>query len=250
MNELGPKLLLVTALLLGLQHGIDWDHIAAITDLTSTAGEPRMSFLLGTLYALGHAISVTAIGLLAILIGLRLPEWVDGLMEPIVGAILVFLGLWMLLSLVRDGKQFQLRSRWMLLFDGLKLLWDWVTEWFSGVPRPDRRRPSSTYSAKAALIIGIIHGFGAETPSQVLLFLTAAGAGGQLVGSIVLLAFVAGLVISNSAVTIISIFGYNRARRHTGLFIGIGTLTAIFSLAIGGLFLTGRIGLLPPILPS
>jgi len=38
--------LLVTALLLGFRHGIDWDHIAAITDITSTtaastAGEAR-----------------------------------------------------------------------------------------------------------------------------------------------------------------------------------------------------------------
>src|SRR5215218_1862554 len=33
--------LLLTAFLLGLRHGIDWDHIAAITDITSTtaAGE-------------------------------------------------------------------------------------------------------------------------------------------------------------------------------------------------------------------
>ena len=28
--------LLVTALALGLRHGIDWDHIAAIADITST----------------------------------------------------------------------------------------------------------------------------------------------------------------------------------------------------------------------
>ena len=27
---------LVTGLALGLRHGIDWDHIAAITDITST----------------------------------------------------------------------------------------------------------------------------------------------------------------------------------------------------------------------
>ena len=29
--------ILVTGLLLGIRHGIDWDHIAAITDITSTA---------------------------------------------------------------------------------------------------------------------------------------------------------------------------------------------------------------------
>ena len=38
--------LLSTALLLGIRHGIDWDHIAAITDITSTtatadAGDER-----------------------------------------------------------------------------------------------------------------------------------------------------------------------------------------------------------------
>jgi high-affinity nickel permease len=38
--------LLTTALVLGIRHGIDWDHIAAITDITSTtaaadAGEER-----------------------------------------------------------------------------------------------------------------------------------------------------------------------------------------------------------------
>ena len=38
--------LLTTALLLGVRHGIDWDHIAAITDITSTtaatdAGDER-----------------------------------------------------------------------------------------------------------------------------------------------------------------------------------------------------------------
>src|SRR5688500_2432113 len=30
--------LLVTALILGLRHGIDWDHLAAISDITSTTG--------------------------------------------------------------------------------------------------------------------------------------------------------------------------------------------------------------------
>lgn len=28
--------ILATGLLLGIRHGIDWDHIAAITDITST----------------------------------------------------------------------------------------------------------------------------------------------------------------------------------------------------------------------
>lgn len=33
----GALPLLATALLLGIRHGIDWDHIAAIADITSTS---------------------------------------------------------------------------------------------------------------------------------------------------------------------------------------------------------------------
>ncbi len=248
MSDFGQFLLLGAALLLGLQHGIDWDHIAAITDITGAITEPRRGFLLGTLYALGHAVVVATIGLFAVLAGMQLPEWVDGFMEPFVGASLVFLGLWILFSLLRHGGQFQMRSRWMLLFDGIRMLWNWVSGGLGGASHPHATQTASTYGARTALAVGVLHGIGAETPSQVLLFLAATGAGGQLVGSIVVLTFVVGLVISNSAITIISIFGYARARQHTRFFMGVGALTAIFSLGIGGLFLTGRIGLLPAIL--
>ena len=35
-QQAGGLTLLTTALALGFRHGIDWDHIAAITDITST----------------------------------------------------------------------------------------------------------------------------------------------------------------------------------------------------------------------
>jgi high-affinity nickel-transport protein len=34
---------LLTGLFLGIRHGIDWDHIAAITDITSTTASARMA---------------------------------------------------------------------------------------------------------------------------------------------------------------------------------------------------------------
>ena len=80
------------AFLFGFRHGIDWDHIAAITDITSSQDERSASMLFGTIYALGHALVVFLIGSLAILIGARLPEGVDPIMERIVGLTLVILG--------------------------------------------------------------------------------------------------------------------------------------------------------------
>ena len=48
--------LLATSFALGLRHGFDWDHIAAIADLNSTADERRRGFALSLYYALGHAV--------------------------------------------------------------------------------------------------------------------------------------------------------------------------------------------------
>ena len=48
--QAGSLTLLGTALALGFRHGIDWDHIAAITDITSSQDDRRLSILYGTIY--------------------------------------------------------------------------------------------------------------------------------------------------------------------------------------------------------
>src|SRR6187397_2342696 len=108
------------AFLFGFRHGIDWDHIAAITDITSSQEERSASMLFGSIYALGHALVVFVIGSLAILIGARLPESVDPIMERIVGLTLVILGVFVFVSLIKHGREFRMRSRWMLIFSGTR----------------------------------------------------------------------------------------------------------------------------------
>ncbi len=251
MNDLGAMaMLLASALFLGLQHGIDWDHIAAISDITGSVDEPRRGFVLGTIYAMGHALVVTALGALAILVGIALPDWVDGWMEPIVGATLVFLGLWILYSLIHSGGNFQMRSRWMLLFDGLRALWAWALGRLRGKPIPVRVGTRSAYSARTSFGIGMIHGVGAETASQAFLFLSIAGVGGKLAGTMMLAAFVMGLLISNSGIVVASIFGFRVAKVKRRAYMAFGGIVALFSLAMGALFLTGQINLLPPIIAA
>jgi hypothetical protein len=174
MTDPGILSLAGLGIALGLRHGIDWDHLAAITDITSATvttdettregadslpslaraaalapqagtlaiatapglGEMRVArvhyggmargdsqrrqeawhgFFLATMYALGHACLVVALGLLAIWFGTLLPHWIDPLMGRIVGVTLLFLGVWIIYSLVRYGRDFRLQSRWMVL---------------------------------------------------------------------------------------------------------------------------------------
>src|SRR5438552_2157759 len=118
--------LVATALGLGFAHGIDWDHIAAITDITSSQEEHRESLLYGTLYALGHALVILVLGALAILAGEHLPKGIDSVMTRVVGVTLLILGVYVLYSLIRHGRDFRLRSRWMLVFAGVRRGARWV----------------------------------------------------------------------------------------------------------------------------
>src|SRR6266581_3214571 len=102
--------LVATAFGFGFRHGIDWDHIAALTDITSSQEEPRRSMWFATLYALGHALVVFVLGLAAIVLAQRLPDGVDAVMERFVGATLVILGCYVFYAVVRHGRDFRMRS--------------------------------------------------------------------------------------------------------------------------------------------
>jgi len=101
---------------------------------------------------------------------------------------------------------------------------------------------------KAAFVIGIIHGIGAETPTQVLLFVTAAGMNHSFFAIILLVIFVLGLMISNTLVSIFSVLGYAGVKKNSRVFLTLGLITAVFSLMVGSLFLFNRGNLLPAIL--
>ena len=107
--------MVVTAFVFGLRHGIDWDHLAAITDLTGAQSTPRRSMLVATCYALGHGAVVFVLGVAAVVFAERLPGGVDTVMERVVGATLLLLGVYVLVSLSRHGRDFRMRSRWMLV---------------------------------------------------------------------------------------------------------------------------------------
>lgn len=86
--------LILTTYVFGLRHGMDWDHIAAITDITSSQDDSRRSMFFSTLYALGHALVVFVLGVAAIEFSSRLPDSVDAVMERFVGVTLILLGVY------------------------------------------------------------------------------------------------------------------------------------------------------------
>jgi High-affinity nickel-transport protein len=291
--------LVLTAFGFGFRHGIDWDHIAALTDITSSQTDRRRSMWFATLYALGHGLVVFALGFGAIVLAQRLPSGVDIVMERFVGATLVILALYVFYGLARHRRDFRMRSRWMLLFAGVQRTVRWArTRIRSGElieiehdhPHPvvemhdpahdhahvhehvavgsgatateahlshrHRHRhqlampadPFADYAPRTAFGIGMIHGIGAETPTQVLIFLAAAGAGGKGAGLLLLVCFLIGLLSSNSLVALAGTLGFLGATRNFRLYVAVSLVTALFSLIIGTVFLLGSAAALPAML--
>ncbi len=242
--EIGVALL-GTGLGLGLRHGIDWDHIAAISDVTSSQKNHRRSLRMGTLYALGHAAVVITLGLIAIWFGTMLPDWVDGYMQSVVGVTLLLLGAWLIWSMARNQGKLVLRSRWMLVYDIARTGYRKLTRKSVLLEQKGIQGARRQYGSGASVSIGVIHGIGAETGSQALLLAAAAGATSALTGSFLLIAFVVGLVVSNTLITIAATAGLLGSDRHHRLHTALGIVIAIFSLVVGSMFVLGTTDSLP-----
>ena len=256
--------LLSTALVLGLRHGIDWDHIAAIADITGTvtadSTEPtlapvrqstgRRAMYLATMYAAGHGAVVAALGAIALVAGQILPDWIDPIMERLVGVTLLALGLWILysaLNAVRTGGSLTLRSRWMLVGSGTRRLWQAVSRWGHGHAHDGEAHLHRIdgYGPRSAFGVGMIHGIGAETGSQVLLIASIGGADAQGLGGAMLVSFVAGLLVSNAVIAALTSAGFLATSRARVVLFGTSVVVAAFSVAIGVTFVLGATDVLP-----
>lgn len=248
LSSFAPFLLFGTALLLGLRHGIDWDHIAAISDITTSSPNKKLSFIYGTLYVLGHALVIIILGLSAVILGIKLPDWVDSIMEPVVGITLIFLGLYLAFSIFRYGKNIRLRSRWMLIFSSINKVYNFIDQKLTHRHTHSHFQYPENFGVKTSLMVGVIHGIGAETPTQLLLFTTAAGVGGSFLGLMLVFTFVLGLILSNTLIIILSILGFAKVKENSSLYLFLAGVTAFFSLTVGILFLLGKAGTLPALL--
>lgn len=265
--------LLATATGLGFRHGIDWDHIAAITDLSAAQERPSAALASASCYFVGHGLVVGGLGVAAIVAGEHVPPSVDHVMEKVVGATLVALGVYVIVSLARNGSAFRMRSRWMLVFGGVRRLSAWrrarheadrvpvLARIGAGPPTaaghgshhhhraaPGLAGEASVWGRSGALTsmtVGALHGIGAETPTQVLLLAAAATAGGVGPGLFLLAAFLLGLFLSNGLVGLTVAFGFLGASRNFAVYATVSVLTGIGGMTVGALLLTGSSSLLP-----
>ena len=274
--------LVAVVFLVGLRHGFDLDHIAAISDITSSQIDRKSALRLASFYATGHALVLILLGAAAVMFGARIPRSADALIGRVTGATLILLGFYVVHSVVVYRRDFVLRSRWLLALSTVRRTLRWLrrerateveiehehehhhgrghdhhhrdleTEGQSGglvvkTGHSHRHKhvvtapadPFTEYGPATSFGVGLIHGIGAEAPTQILLFATAAGLAGSIAGAVVLFAFVIGLFLGNTILAIASTAGSMSREKAPRVYMVLATGTALLSIYVGSSYLLG-----------
>ncbi len=220
-----------TVFALGLRHGADPDHLAAIDNVTRNAytKTPFLSRFVGTLFAGGHSIMVLALSALVGLLGARFSA--HGQLIETVGtwiSVVVLIGLAVL-------NMRQLRSADPRLAGAKTRL----------LPRALREGTS----ALAAIPIGILFGFGFETSSQVATYAVAFGADAGVWGAVLVGAmFCFGMIVTDTldSVVVHRLISFRSDRLPRIMRVWIVSVT-VLALAVATYELLQLCGFQPPI---
>jgi len=193
----------VTALLLGMRHATDPDHVVAVTTIVSRERSVRRACGIGALWGLGHTVTILAVGGAIILFRLALTPRLGLSLEMVVAAMLVVLGA-------------------MNLFD----------------VRP-RAAEGSPLGGLRPLVVGVVHGLAGSAGATLLVLPLIEDPRWALV---YLLVFGAGTVVGMATITLaVAAPAVLAAPRIAGLQRGLRLASGAVSLAFG-VWLAHRIG--------
>jgi high-affinity nickel permease len=228
-------LVVVVAVVLGLRHATDPDHLAAVTTLVAGGREraTRVAARLGLCWGLGHATTLFAFGLPIVLFKTYLPERVQQGAETAVGAMIVALALLLLTRWRRGLFHVHLHAH----THGAGMHAHGHTHGESAHPHrsPPTRSPLQAYG------IGLVHGLGGSAGVGVLL-LASIHDRGLAVGALAIFA-----VCTAASMSALSTgFGLTLARAGSaGLLSRVAPVLGLASLAFGVWYALGALNLAP-----
>ena len=242
---------LLVALLLGLRHASDPDHLAAVTTLIASESEDgsRRAGALGLAWGLGHAATLALFGLPIVLFHAYLPDAVQRGAEALVGLMIMFLAL-RLLARWRRGHfhahahrhgEVEHRHLHPHAEEGGHAL-----EGGHDGPHDHEHVPEARLgrSPLQAFGIGLVHGMGGSAGVGVLLLATIPG---QAEAVAALFVFALGTAISMALVS--SAFGYAITRGPVlRRMLAFAPVMGVLTLAFGAWYALGALGAVPYLL--
>ncbi len=225
---------LLLAFLLGLVHAFDADHVMAMSVFATRRRSAWDGARAGLRWAAGHGFVLLGVGVVLLFLGRSLPARIASLAEHGVGWVMVGLGIFVWIDLIRKRSHLHFHEH-----DGLPSHAHWHTHpgrTFAGADRGRRGSeggdPHHDHRHEhGPLLVGALHGLAGSAP---ILAVLPAAARSPLLGAAYLLLFAGGVALAMGVVS--GLMGHLAGRLWTeGNSIGLSVLR--------GLCATGSIGL-------
>ena len=187
--------ILLLGLLMGMQHALEADHVAAVSSIVCRDRSARRILRHGAVWGLGHSVTLIAVAGLVLATGLAMGDAVAAWLEGAVGAMLILLGLHVLYRLIRDRVHFHTHrhdSGTVHLHAHSHAGQSAPRHGFGHEHEHPRGLPVRT------LLVGMMHGLAG---SAVLVVLTASTGGDPLTGLLYVLLFGAGSIAGMAALS-------------------------------------------------
>ena len=227
-EKLGPFLFIAgVGLLLGMRHSTDPDHVVAVSTIVSKQRSIRQAGLIGSIWGLGHTLTIFAVGSMIILFGVVIPPRLGLSMEFSVALMLILLGVLNLTGVMQRLTSYLTRNGKPL--EKAETLIDRSVGRFG------------VYQCVRPLVIGIVHGLAGSAAVALLVLSTIHS---PAWATVYLLIFGAGTMVGMMCMTAVMAVPLAYAGNR------FGGLSRVFSVASGvvsvcfGFFLVYQLGFL------
>jgi len=232
-ERLGPFLFVGgLGLLLGMRHSTDADHVVAVSTIVSKQRSIRQAGLIGTIWGLGHTLTIFAVGSLIILFGVVIPPRLGLSMEFSVALMLILLGVLNLTGVMQRLTSYLTRKRkpaTIPAFDKAETLLDRTVGRFG------------LYQCVRPLVIGIVHGLAGSAAVALLVLSTIHS---PVWATVYLLIFGAGTMVGMMCMTAVMAVPLAYAgNRFTSVSRAFSVASGVVSVCFG-FFLVYQLGFL------
>jgi high-affinity nickel permease len=226
-------IVLLVAILLGLRHATDPDHIAAVTTLVAGGRERagRSAAKLGVSWGLGHATTLFAFGLPIVLLNKYLPERVQQGAEAAIALVIVGLAIRLLYRWRRGHFHVHEHEHEEIVHVHVH----------DHAGTEEHTHPHRVRSPMGSYSIGLVHGMGGSAGVGILIVATVSSAA-LAVAALVLLA-----IFTAVSMTMLSTsFGLALSSRPVrSVFHGVAPILGLASLAFGVWYGLGALNITP-----
>jgi ABC-type nickel/cobalt efflux system permease component RcnA len=214
--------------LIGMQHALDADHLAAVAALSKQRSSRRAMIIRGSVWGLGHTITLLTICGALLLLGESIPTRAEAFLELAVGIMIVLLGVNLLHRLRRKRPHFHVHDH----SDGASHIHVHTHAGENGAHKESSHEHAHENLGLArALLVGMMHGAAGSAG----LLIVAAATDSIMQAITYVLAFGTGSIVGMAILSFVISYPLRWAERcadwvNTAAFVSIGCV-AIF---IGG----------------